>query len=55
MHFIDAKWAMWEEVIGFQALGGVSHAGKSLAKKLTNILDQFDLAERMLCLVTDNA
>jgi len=54
VHFIDAEWAMREEVIGFQALGGASHTGKFLAEKLTEILGQFDLAQRMLCLVTDN-
>jgi len=55
VHFIDAEWAMREEVIGFQALGGASHTGKFLAEKLTEILGLFDLAQRMLCLVTDNA
>jgi len=54
VHFIDVEWAMREEVIGFQALGGASHTGKFLAEKLTEILGQFDLAQRMLCLVTDN-
>ena len=51
---IEAEWAMREEVIGFQALGGGSHTGKSLVEKLTEILGQFDLAQWMLCLVTDN-
>jgi len=46
---------MREEVIGFQALGGASHTRKFLAEKLTEIQGQFDLAQRMLCLVTDNA
>jgi len=46
---------MREEVISFQALGGTSHTGKFLAEKLTKILGQFDLAQQMLCLVTDNA
>jgi len=55
VHFIDAEWAMREEVIGFQALGGASHTGKFLAEKLTEILGQFDLVQRMLCLVTHNA
>jgi len=55
VHFIDMEWAMREEVIGFQALGVASHTGKFLAEKLTEILGQFNLAQRMLCLVTDNA
>jgi len=46
---------MREEVIGFQALGCTSHTGKLLAEKLTEILGQFDLAQWILCLVTDNA
>lgn len=55
VHFLDAEWTLHEEVIGFQALGGESHTGKFLAEKLTEILGQFDLAQRMLCLITDNA
>jgi len=46
---------MREEVIGFQALGGASHPRKLLAVKLTEILGQFDLAQRMVCLISDHA
>ena len=55
VYFIDAEWAIREEVIGFQTLGGASYTGKFLADKLTKILGQFDPAQRMLYLVTDNA
>jgi len=46
---------MREEVISFQALGRACHTGKFLAEKLTQILCQFDLAQRMLCLITENS
>jgi len=55
VHFLDAEWTLHKEVIGFQALGGASHTGRFLAEKLTEILGQFDLAQCMVSLVTENA
>ena len=46
---------MREHVIGFQPLGGSSHTGVFLAEKLAEVIGEYDLGSRILCLVTDNA
>ena len=55
VHVLDDNCNLKEEAIGFQSLEGSSHTGKFLSEKLTEIVCIFDLAQQMLCLVTDNA
>ena len=55
IHYIDKDWKLQEHVIGFQPLGASSHTGVFLAQKLDQLIGVYDLRNRMLCLVTDNA
>ena len=55
IHYIDKNWEIKEHVIGFQPLTGSAHTGVFLAQKLNELISQYDLGSRMLCLTTDNA
>ena len=54
MHYIDKNWEIKEHVIGFQPLTGSAHTGLFLAEKLNELITQYDLTSRILCLTTDN-
>lgn len=55
IHYIDKNWDLKEHVIGFQPLTDSAHTGVFLAGKLSELIGQYNLSSRILCLTTDNA
>jgi len=55
LHYIDKEWQLRQHTIGFQFLGGESHNAVHLANKLTQIIRDLGITNRVLAIVSDNA
>jgi len=55
LHYIDKEWQLRQDIIGFQFLGGESHNAVHLANKLTQIIRDLGITNRVLGIVSDNA
>lgn len=53
-HWIDKEWHQKELVIGFEPLNG-AHTGENLAEALVNVIERFNLSEKLQSITTDNA
>ena len=53
-HWIDKNWILHEALLAFTLLEG-SHTGARLAKEIFKTLDEFNIAEKLYCITTDNA
>jgi len=53
-YFIDSNWEYWEVLLGFEPLSG-QHTGLNLGGVLWDILQKYDIEDRILAITTDNA
>jgi hypothetical protein len=53
-HWIDSNWHQRELVIGFEPLHG-PHTGENLADALINVIERFNLGDKVQSITTDNA
>lgn len=53
-HWIDKEWHQKELVIGFEPLHG-THTGENLAEALANVIERFNLGDKLQSITTDNA
>jgi hypothetical protein len=53
-YFVDDEWKYRELLLGFEPLQG-SHTGNYLSEILLKVLQQYDLAGRVLAVTADNA
>ena len=53
-HWIDDNWRQKELVIGFEPLNG-THTGVNLAEALVNVIERFNIGNKLLAITTDNA
>ncbi len=53
-HWIDKHWNLHEALLDFKRLHG-SHKGRKLAKSIFDTLMEFNIAEKLFCITTDNA
>ena len=53
-HWIDKNFILHEALLSFTQIRG-RHTGKRLAKEVLKVLDEFNLAEKLFCITTDNA
>ena len=53
-YFIDANWKHQEVLLGFEHLHG-KHTGTAMATIVKNILDDFQVSDRLFCVITDGA
>jgi len=55
LHYIHKEWQLRQHTIGFQFPGGESHIAVHLANKLTQIIRDLGITNRVLAIVSDNA
>lgn len=53
-YFIDDSWNFQEVLLGFEPLSQ-SHTGSNLGKKLMDVLEKYQISQRILAITTDNA
>ena len=53
-YFIDKNWQYHEVLLGFKPLTG-THSSINLAQVLETVLHKYDIAYRILVIITDNA
>jgi hypothetical protein len=53
-HYITAEWELVEEMIGFESLTDC-HSGATLAIIVNNLLEKYNLSDRVISITTDNA
>jgi hypothetical protein len=53
-YFPDNDWEYREVLLGFEPLSG-THSGLNLSEVLIRLLQQHDIADRVLAITTDNA
>lgn len=53
-YFIDSNWEYREVLLGFEPLSG-QHTGLNLGGVLWDILQKYDIEDRILAITTDNA
>src|SRR5579859_1200295 len=53
-HWIDKNWILHEALLAFTLLEA-SHTGAKLAREIFKTLHQFNIAEKLYCITTDNA
>lgn len=53
-YWIDDDWRQKEFVIGFEPLNG-THNGENLAEALINVIERFNIGNKLLAITTDNA
>jgi hypothetical protein len=54
VHWIDKDWNLHEALLDFKRLHG-KHSGWNLAHDIFDTLDQYNIAEKLFCITTDNA
>jgi hypothetical protein len=54
IHYMDDKWVMQEGLIAFKFLEE-EHDGASLAKSMVDVLEDLQIADRLLGVTADNA
>ena len=54
MHYIDASWELKNFLLDVIPMS-VRHTGENMADAIMAVLCEFDLAEKILALTTDNA
>jgi hypothetical protein len=54
VHYIDDQWEMQEKLLAFKYVQE-RHSGKNLATEVMNVLDSFEISERLLGVTCDNA
>jgi len=55
LHYIDKEWQLSQHTIRFQFLGVESHNVVNLANKVTQIIQDLGITNRVLAIVSDNA
>ena len=55
LHYIDHDWQMRQHTMGFQFLGGEAHNAIYLGNKLSQLIRDFGITNRVLAIVSDNA
>jgi len=55
LHYIANEWQLRQHTIEFQFLGGEPHNAVHLANKLTQIIRDLGITNRVLAIVSDNA
>jgi hypothetical protein len=55
VHYIDQHWKLRQHTIGFQYLGGEAHNAIHLGNKLSTLIREYDIINRVLGIVSDNA
>jgi hypothetical protein len=53
-NYVDSKWNLIEELIGFEHLTDI-HSGEALAIVVNNLLLRYQLTDRIISITTDNA
>ena len=53
-HYIDSAFQLHLELLAFENLEA-NHTGPYLASIVFDVLDQYNLAEKLFCITTDNA
>jgi hypothetical protein len=53
-HWIDDKFRLQDCLLGFIPLKG-SHTGVNLAKYVGDVLDKFEIGQKLFCITTDGA
>lgn len=54
IHFIDDNWVMQQNLLAFKFLEG-EHDGKSLSEAFLKVIDEYEIADRLLGVTADNA
>jgi hypothetical protein len=54
IHYINYDWQMKEQLLAFKFLEG-EHDGESLSVAFINVLEDFEIADRLLAVTADNA
>ena len=55
LHYIDQNWKMCQFIVRFQYLGGEVHSINYLRNKLSQLIREFEITNRVLAVVLDNA
>ena len=55
LHYIDQNWKLCKFTVGFQYLGGEAHSASYLGNKLSQLIREFGITNRVLAVVSDNA
>src|SRR5204862_6905794 len=54
IHFIDEKFRLQQELLGFVPLTG-SHTGEYMAEVIYDLIEEYGIKEKFFCITTDNA
>jgi hypothetical protein len=54
VHYLDANFRLHQPLLAFEQLSG-RHTGAAMADVVYDVLDRFDLTEKLNCITTDNA
>jgi hypothetical protein len=54
VHFIDDDWQMQKRVLGLRLID-VSHTGENIAERIREVIDEFNLADKIFAVTMDNA
>jgi hypothetical protein len=54
IHYIDDDWTMQQELLDFISIEG-SHSGSTLAEYICNLLEFYDIEDRLSNIMADNA
>ncbi|BAH93922.1 Os07g0469700 [Oryza sativa Japonica Group] len=54
IHFIDDDWQMQKRVLGLRLID-VSHTGENIAERIREVIDEFNLADKIFAVTMDNA
>jgi hypothetical protein len=54
IHFIDVKWNLHSELIGFKPLK-TSHTGINICDAFVKVMDEWNIRDRLFCVTADNA
>ena len=52
-HWIDKNWNLHEALLAFKLLED-QYTGNKLAREIFNILDAYNIAEKLFCIIIDN-
>jgi len=55
LHYMDQNWKLCQFTVGFQYLGGEAHSASYLGNKLSQLIREFGITNRVLAVVSDNA
>ena len=55
LHYIDQNWKLCQFTVEFQYLGREAHSASYLGNKLSQLIREFGITNRVLAVVSDNA